>query len=137
MIRSTDKNCKKSSVEKFETTIRLPPKLQRRVRSRVARLVRRLDKMEADPSKWNMSDINFVLFRMLTAIPFSAKIATTTVLGRDMPKMPLTLRLGEVFDATVLQNRYMKPVANLIAKWATEHIASFARLRGQQLSTIY
>jgi Reverse transcriptase (RNA-dependent DNA polymerase) len=107
--------------------------LRARVVKRVRRLQRRIVKMIRDPSKRHEEDMSFVLFRMITAIPFSARIAKTKVLGDEMPKMPLALRLGEVFDATVLQSRYMKPVANLIAKWASEHIARFAELRGKQL----
>lgn len=83
----------------------------------------------------NASDINFVAYRMLTAIPFSAKLPESTVLGKDMPQMPLARALGRVFDATVLQNRFLRPVANIIAKWGTRHIRRFAEVRGWLLKT--
>jgi hypothetical protein len=84
----------------------------------------------------NTADINFVTYHMLTAVPFSADLPEyleqqhalswdggyeadapsqdgsdalpATSSGDMLPTMPLALALGRVFDATVLQNRYMR-----------------------------
>jgi hypothetical protein len=79
-------------------------------------------------------DANFVVFRMLTMIPFSAKLPKSKVLGDKMPPMPIASLLGELFDATVLQSQYMKPIANLMTTWTSAEITRFAKLRAQQLA---
>jgi hypothetical protein len=107
--------------------------LRTRVIKRARRLRKRLFKTKKSPAK-HMQDNNFVVYHMLTVVPFSARLTRTKVLGSKMPRMPLARRLGELFDATILQNRYVRPVANLIAMWASSEIARFADVRAARLA---
>ncbi len=104
-------------------------KLRSRVKDALDGLSVAIERCQNDPEE-NIADINFVAFHMLTAIPFSEKLTRTKVLGELMPAMPLARGLGRVFDVTVLTNRRLRPIANVIAKWGTRQISTFSQIRG-------
>jgi hypothetical protein len=82
----------------------------------------------------NKEDYNFVLFHMLLAMPFSAKIAeVNNILGTGI-KLPLTTALGRIFHATVLRSRWLRPLNNMMVAWAAKWTKDFASLRRELLS---
>jgi hypothetical protein len=78
----------------------------------------------------NKVDLNFTCIRMLTMIPFPAALPQRKPNNIDMP---LSLRVGEVFDAAVLPNRHIRPIANLWFKWAHKWVGKLASLRSKML----
>jgi hypothetical protein len=105
-----------------------------------AKALRRIDRLllefnnSEDSLDLNEADINFVTYHMLTVMTFSSKLprylrkqtVSPTTQDGPLPQLPLALRLGRVFDATVLANDRIRPIANLMAKWASRWISHFA-----------
>ena len=74
----------------------------------------------------NKIDFNFVVFRLLCAHPFSARVADLNNTGLDLP---LTLALGRVFDHLHLRGRWLRAINNLLVAWADKWTKDFATSR--------
>lgn len=106
--------------------------LIRRVQTRNRKLRSRIRKARHSGDKLSRLDINFTAFRMMLVTPFPAKLPE---LIDSM--LPLSLRLGRVFDATVLPSNFMRRPANIIKKWGSDWTALFASLRSSLLIENY
>jgi len=65
----------------------------------------------------------------------SAKLATAV--PDLLPQLQMVHCLGQIFDGTVLQDRWLRPLANHWVKWAARQILRFAHVRADVLSTIH
>ncbi len=106
--------------------------LARRVQTRTRKLRSRIRKFRQSAGEPQWLDVHFTAFRMMLVTPFPAKLPE---LAASM--LPLSLRLGRVFDATVLPNNLMRAPANMVKKWGTEWTALFAGLRSSLLIENY
>lgn len=70
------------------------------------------------------TDTHNVLFRLVTLMPYPAKLAD--VPGLDLPLLRAT---GEVFDRVAAKRRFIRDAANLLARWSMKWIGKFARAR--------
>jgi hypothetical protein len=71
-------------------------------------------------------DRNFVLYRMMLALPFSLRAVSATVAGEPMP---LSSTLGRAYDLLVARNHWTRNQANIIVAWADSWVPVFAELR--------
>ena len=69
---------------------------------------------------------------MLTALPWPARVATGVGGGHD-GGMPLSVWLGRLFDATVLERRFRRRLADGIIRWASHWTRIFAAERWRVL----
>lgn len=79
-----------------------------------------------DGANWASQDGKHVLFHLLTALPWPAAAAT--------PRTPLSAWLGRLFDATLLQRRHRRAIADTVIRWASHWIKRFAAKRWQLLN---
>jgi hypothetical protein len=85
----------------------------------------------AATANWHSRDGKAVIFRLVTVVPFPAKIATA--LPDQLPQLQLVHCLGQIFDSTVVQDRWLRPLANHWVKWAVRQIRRFADVRADAL----
>ena len=71
-------------------------------------------------------DTRHVAFHMLTAIPWTATVASEAA-------APLSRWLGRLFDSVLLQRRFRRGIANIVVQWSSRWIKAFARTRGELL----
>ena len=79
-----------------------------------------------DTTSWTSQDGKHVLFHLLTALPWPAAAAT--------PRTPLSAWLGRLFDATLLQRRHRRKIADTVIRWASHWIKRFAAARWRLLT---
>jgi hypothetical protein len=70
-----------------------------------------------------------IIYRLVTVVPFPAKIALPDLL----PQLQMVHCLGQIFDSTVVQDRWLRPLANHWVKWAVRQIRRFAHVRADAL----
>jgi len=63
--------------------------------------------------------------------PFPAKVATA--LPALLPQLQMVHCLGRIFDSTVVQDRWLRPLANHWVKWVARQIRRFAHVRADAL----
>lgn len=80
----------------------------------------------------NRKDLNFVLFRMMLALPFSSKAVSAKVAKEPMP---LASTVARTFDLLVARNHWTRNQANIIVAWANKWVTTFVELRKQLLTT--
>ncbi len=106
--------------------------LIRRVQTRTRKLRGRIRKARQKGTKGRHLDICFTAFRMLLVSPFTAKLPELLD-----SLLPLSLRLGRVFDATVLPSNFMRRPANIVKAWGSSWTSLFASLRSTLLIENY
>jgi hypothetical protein len=84
-------------------------------------------------ANWELRDGKVIIFRLVTVVSFSAKFAPA--LPDLLPQLQLVHCLGQIFDSTVVQDRWLRPLANHWVKWAVRHIRRFAHVRADALGT--
>jgi len=72
-----------------------------------------------------------IIDRLVTVMPFPAKVATA--LPDLLPQLQMVHCLGQIFDSMVVQDRWLRPLANHWVKWATRQIRRFAHVRADAL----
>ena len=98
----------------------------------IVRLVDDIITLVEEPLADN-KDVRFVLFRMMLAMPFSAKAVSSQV-----AKEPMTLSssVGRVYDLLVARNHWTRHLANIIVAWANKWVMTFVELRSQLLAQL-
>jgi len=82
-------------------------------------------------ANWESRDGKAIIYRLVTVVPFPAKIATA--LPDLLPQLQMVHCLGQIFDSTVVQDRWLRPLANHWVKWAVRQIRRFAHVRADAL----
>ena len=77
-----------------------------------------------DDADWSSRDGKHLIFHLLCALPFPARIATGLA-----EATPLSAWLGKLFDETTLGRRFCRKTANHTILWAHKWITAFAKLR--------
>lgn len=78
-------------------------------------------------------DLNFVLFRMMLALPFSLKAVSAEVAKEPMPLASVVAR---TYDLLVARNHWTRNQANIIVAWANKWVTTFVELRKQLLEQL-
>lgn len=89
----------------------------------------------AATANWNSRDGKAIIYRLVTVVPFPAKIATA--LPDLLSQLQLVHCLGQIFDSTVVQDRWLRPLANHWVKWAVRQIRRFAHVRADALGAAH
>jgi len=89
----------------------------------------------AEAANWQSRDGKAIIYRFVTVVPFPAKIATA--LPALLPQLQMVHCLGQIFDSTVVQDRWLRPLANHWVKWATGQIHRFAHVRADALGAAH
>jgi hypothetical protein len=82
-------------------------------------------------ANWELRDGKAIIYRLVTVVSFPAKIATA--LPDLLPQLQMVRCLGQIFDSTVVQDRWLRPLANHWVKWAVHRIRRFAHVRADAL----
>ena len=105
-----------------------------------ASVARRKSELRAllDSVDWASADGKHVLYHMLTALPWPARVAVAGGAGARGAgadaATPLSAWLGSVFDATVLERRFRRRLADGIIRWASHWTRVFAAERWRVLT---
>ena len=115
-------------------------KLREQVVWPAQRVARRKSELRAllDSVDWASADGKHVLYHMLTALPWPARVAVAGGAGARGAgadaATPLSAWLGSVFDATVLERRFRRRLADGIIRWASHWTRVFAAERWRVLA---
>jgi len=77
---------------------------------------------------WASGDGKYVLFHLLCAAPWMPRVVTTAT-PAVQASFPLTLALGRLFEATLLQSRHLRATSGHIVRFAAKWIREFADAR--------
>jgi hypothetical protein len=108
---------------------------------------RRVSELRAlmEAADWSSADGKHVLFHMLTALPWPARVGGGGGGGggsggggggggSGVSTAPISTWLGRIFDETVLERRFRRRLADGIVRWASHWIRTFAAERWRLLA---
>jgi hypothetical protein len=75
-------------------------------------------------ANWESWNGKAIIYRLVTVVPFPAKVATS--LPDLLPQLQMVHCLGQISDSTVVQDRWLRPLNNHWVKWAVRQIRRFA-----------
>jgi len=89
----------------------------------------------AEAANWQSRDGKAIIYRLVTVMPFQAKVATAR--PDLLPQLQMVDCLGQIFDSTVVQDRRLRLLANNGVKWAASQIRRFAHARADALGAAH